>query len=621
MNRIVLVALMSGALVVQAAERQLATVLPFDASRAKLERDQRTILEEAIRTAAGDALSPAGITVLTSETQLKLLEDNGIDTLKCADATCHLDTAREMKATYFISGVIAKEDDDLVAFIRMFDTLSGRQLASVQVEGKTPKELRKAFGAQSAEFFRRAGFGADEREKKGPGGSGFLTVLANPAADVLVDGVLVGPSPVRRRVIDAGAHTVTLRASGYPTLSKSIGIEPGKELVVDEKLQKSQGFLEIKVVPADAKVFVDGLLAGAGRQGPFAIGQRVVRAEATGFRASELTVELKDGASLPLAIALDPMPARVVVTTNVEAQCEVAGASFKTAPGAAAEQVIAVGPQTLVCRSRGFLDATQAFNAIAGEAFPVALVLEKRTLPPAGTVLTEERAGYAFVSIPGGEFSLGCVKGDTKCFRDEKPAKKVIVQPLLLGKTEVTVGAYERCVDAGACRPPSDAAPTCTWGRRADLPVNCVDAAQASTFCKWIGGRLPSAIEWEFAAKSGKDVRYPWGNERPGAFSANYCDTNCVEAAPEADDYADPEFDDGHAAAAPVGSYPRGASEWGLVDMSGNVWEWTATAYDARRAEIRGGSWLNMIGLLRTSVRSQQEPKRRSGTIGFRCAQ
>lgn len=80
-------------------------------------------------------------------------------------------------------------------------------------------------------------------------------------------------------------------------------------------------------------------------------------------------------------------------------------------------------------------------------------------------------------------------------------------------------------------------------------------------------------------------------------------------------------MDDGYAFTSPVGSYPAGASKWGLLDMAGNVWQWTASDYDATHKELRGGGWVFPPVVLRASDRVGVDPSTWEIYLGFRCGQ
>ena len=243
------------------------------------------------------------------------------------------------------------------------------------------------------------------------------------------------------------------------------------------------------------------------------------------------------------------------------------------------------------------------------------------------------------ILIPGGTFWMG----DPDY---AKPVHKVTLSPFCIDRTEVTVAGYRACVQDGGCPPPSATvdwkdikpeektkwSPYCTWGKRKldEHPINCVDWNQATTFCEWAGGRLPSEAEWEYAAR-GKDGRlYPWGNQRPDASRLNACGGECGQARMY-------PGDDGWPATAPVGSFPEGASAFGVLDMAGNVWEWTADSFadysdqpvtDPQRLQhdesprvFRGGSWTNVDPVwVRAGYRNKRDPGSRTMILGFRCA-
>jgi formylglycine-generating enzyme required for sulfatase activity len=254
-------------------------------------------------------------------------------------------------------------------------------------------------------------------------------------------------------------------------------------------------------------------------------------------------------------------------------------------------------------------------------------------------------------SIPGGTFWMGSEDGDS----DEKPLHKVTLSPYCMDKTEVTVAAYHACVQARECWPGNSTVEQneyssenktmrsqfCTWGKAGleQHPLNCVDWNQAKAYCEWVGGRLPTEAEWEFAARGNDDRKFPWGNEEPGASRLNACGSECVSMAKQRLGKTwRPMFnsDDGWLATAVVGSLPKGASPFGVLDMAGNVWEWTADSYapysadaqkdprrpgpDAALRVNRGGGWGdNDPFVVRTASRYKDRPGVRSIVLGFRC--
>jgi formylglycine-generating enzyme required for sulfatase activity len=223
------------------------------------------------------------------------------------------------------------------------------------------------------------------------------------------------------------------------------------------------------------------------------------------------------------------------------------------------------------------------------------------------------------VTIPAGPFVRGDEAGDP----DEKPVQRVTVAAFSIDRTEVTVGDYTECVQSKAC----PALPQRTEKLDAKLPVTGVSWQEATAYCQWQGKRLPSESEWEKAARGSDGRRYPWGNEfacQRGNFGNFAMDGRCAEEGAPGKPVA-------------VGSYPNGASPYGLLDMAGNVWEWTTDTYRAdayRRAEagvvrgsptdklrvLRGGGCCSIFGLPRAADRLALPLDYRDADIGFRCA-
>jgi formylglycine-generating enzyme required for sulfatase activity len=234
--------------------------------------------------------------------------------------------------------------------------------------------------------------------------------------------------------------------------------------------------------------------------------------------------------------------------------------------------------------------------------------------PAAAKTRVEPRSKLVFIQLPGGTFRFGCEPGDA-CDQAHEPSSQQTVKSFWMGQTEVTAEAYARCVKGHGCADPDAGVPeTCNYKRRPNHPMNCVDWMEAAKFCKWIGGRLPTATEWEYAAKGGQSRVYPWGNDPSLARRANFCDARCQNPERAAD------VDDGYAESAPVGSFPEGASPHGLLDMAGNVWEWTDTnGEDTDTKEVRGGAWDANGWVLRNSHKTYSRVTEPRLVFGFRC--
>ena len=203
----------------------------------------------------------------------------------------------------------------------------------------------------------------------------------------------------------------------------------------------------------------------------------------------------------------------------------------------------------------------------------------KLTPRPRETEKPIPEAPAGMVYIAGGEFLMGNNAGD----EFEKPVHKVEVAPFYMDVTEVTCEEYLKFLSAMARRDPRNwTKQTCSAGT-ARQPVTGVDWNDAKAYADWANKRLPTEQEWEFAARTGRGAIYPWGNEwQPNAANAGNSSAQRLMN---------------------VGSYPNGKTPAGVMDLIGNVWEWTSSeifAYPGGHFSsaipqdvkvIRGGSW------------------------------
>lgn len=233
-----------------------------------------------------------------------------------------------------------------------------------------------------------------------------------------------------------------------------------------------------------------------------------------------------------------------------------------------------------------------------------------------------DRSRIEMIRVPAGEFTFGAVEPDR---RHELSQRVVSLTEFWLSRTPVTNAQFVRFVEATNYRTTAEQeghARAWIGGRWLDVekaywrrpegprsgidsrlhhPVVCVSWFDAQAFCEWAGLRLPSEKEWEKAARGTDGRSYPWGNAPPSEDRANFAMCRGMTS--------------------PVGEYsPTGDSPYGITDMAGNVWEWTASWLDTSQHTrvVRGGAWLSDERNLRATFRVDVDPIMRLNTLGFR---
>jgi formylglycine-generating enzyme required for sulfatase activity len=415
---------------------------------------------------------------------------------------------------------------------------------------------------------------------------------------------------------------------------------------IDARFQEAgeavRAFAELVTEGAPRGVLVIGGGANAGAQAAGATSGAVLAA--SGSQANAPTAP----ASLALAATGAANAATVAVTgAGVVARTDGAPMTTTKTPGSSKGWIL------------GALALGLGIGAVAltlGRSHDAPSKLETTTTASASAIAAPAAAPVKMkcpegsVFIPGGPMFMGARDLNA----DSKPPHEVTVSGFCLDRTEVTTRAYAACVEKGQCEraleqvswPGISAeakqrySPFCNAGKadRGEHPVNCVAWPMADNYCKKTGRRLPTEAEWEFAARGSSQRKYPWGDEAPSAKLLNACGKECAlwgdkHAEKHATMY---DEDDGFSATAPVGSFPAGASAHGVMDLAGNVWEWTADYHapytDEKQQDprgpasgdkrvVRGGDYFAFhADWARPAYRWKTEPDSYNHAIGFRCA-
>ncbi len=258
------------------------------------------------------------------------------------------------------------------------------------------------------------------------------------------------------------------------------------------------------------------------------------------------------------------------------------------------------------------MDVASTLDATVVADVPVGL--DVPAIPDAPPSVDAGSCPTGMALIPAGTFTMG--DADMASL-NAQPPHRVTVSAFCMDLTEVTVAAYGSCTASG-CTAPGTAI-NCNWGiaGRGNHPVNCVDWNQARAYCRSLGGDLPTEAQWEYGARGTDGRIHPWGNAAP---TTQLCWSGAGM----------------RSSTCPVQSFPAGNSPFGLSDMAGNLFEWTADWYSIYGAATatdpvgptsgaarvdRGGGWdATSPAHVRSPSRWGDTPTDRYPVRGFRCA-
>jgi len=580
-----------------AAEQKHLAVLEFEVAPGM--KIDRTYFSDLARGAV-KSQAPQ-LFVMTRESTEVLLQANG-KTLADCTGECEVEIGRKLGADYIISGRITQIGARTSITLRLFSTSDGELLSSAEARGTKPEELQDEMQPTLAKLLsplpksagpRNAAPAATESRIGGEArevslGSDEQVIVpfdsTPPGAVVMLDGKLLCQATPCSKLIAGGAHEVSMQREGYDAQSAQLAAKKGAS--VNLSLPRIAARVAVETTPAGLTVSIDGKVVGRSPLPPQELapgGHEIVVEDACWTREGE-RVALKRGEERTVRIAPKERQAGLKVSAEdekgnaLEAKVLVDGREVGIAPGSFK---VSVCSKKLEFNS-GELGAEEELKLSEGQ------VREVRAK------LVHIGPGVTFVELPGGVLRKSIFYNGQR------------VASFKLARTATTVAQYQKCVAAGGCTKPGNGG-NCNWGKdRLDHPVNCVDWNQASGFCKWMGARLPTAKEREWAASSGVDWTYPWGNGEPGAKA-------CWSGNGNDRDYR------GWSGTCPAGSHPTGASTQGIQDLAGNVWEWVANDNGGGK-ETRGGSWFNdNPGSLQVLNSYDPQPIPLSNIIGFRC--
>jgi serine/threonine-protein kinase len=230
-----------------------------------------------------------------------------------------------------------------------------------------------------------------------------------------------------------------------------------------------------------------------------------------------------------------------------------------------------------------------------------------------GSTLINAKDGAEMVYVPAGEFLMG--SEDADAYDDETPEHTVYLDAYWIYKHEVTNAQYRQCIEDGVCSGDLSSYP------ENNFPAVYINWSEATDYCQWAGGRLPTEAEWEKAARGTDARKYPWGDAYPNCDLVNYGGIfgGCAGGIAE------------------VCSFSADISPYGAMDMAGNVSEWTANWYDSNyyanssylnptgpdngeNRVIRGGNYFSTASDGRVRITERKILfSGMEGLVGFRC--
>jgi formylglycine-generating enzyme required for sulfatase activity len=500
----------------------------------------------------------------------------------------------------------------------------GEHALRISLAGK--KEYERSVKVVAGQVARVSAVLADIQKPEVPkpvAGPATVVVETSPGAQVYLDDTFKGQaSPQGRLVIEnpkPGHHSLRVTLAGKKDYEQQITVVAGQTANVQATLADLAGSVKVQT-SAGAEVFLDNLSRGtADAAGQLVVeevtpGSHDLRASARGKKEFRQSITVLAGQENTVEAPLAELAGVIHVRTTPGAGAFLDNLSRGTADAAGQLVLQEVGPGShdLRVSAQGKKEFRQSITVLAGQEATIEARLDSLGPPSPGETRESPKDGLKYVWVPPGTFMMGCSPGDDECADWEKPSHEVtITRGFWIGQTPVTAGAYKRYAGATGRQMPDSPSFNNRWANES-MPIVNVTWDDAQAYCGWMGGRLPTEAEWEYAARGGTtEARY--GNLQEIAWYSSNSGGQTHDVA------------------------QKRANRFELYDTLGNVWQWVSDWYDenyyrstaaqdpqgpasGRLRVLRGGSWVVSRQYVRVSVRLWYYPGYGDlNVVGLRC--
>lgn len=508
--------------------------------------------------------------------------------------------------------------------------------------------------------------------------TGTLVIRTVPTnADIYIDNEKVGTGYASKAVALGAEHSYKVQCANYYPKEGRVYFSQKEEKSLNIELDPNFGYITIKSDPSGADVYVDEVKVGVTPylSKPIQLGRRRVELKKTGYEPYAKVVTIKADEdentqleNVKLTAVRVPMGSLELTSNPTGAVITINGRQYGQTPKTLTD--FEVGTYTVYFSKEGYQNLSQTIEVKDGKKETLAVTMTKTTVPqppvatttvaPSGSTngtstttasdnktFTVNGVSFEMVEVKGGTFTMGGTSEQgSETNSEEEPTHSVTLSDYYIGKYEVTVGMFREFVNETNYRTDADKEgwsyvwTGSSWDKKNGVnwkcdangyvrnssednhPVIHVSWNDAKAFCEWLARktsqtfRLPTEAEWEYAARGGNKSR---GYKYSGSNNIN-----------DVAWYTSTTNDSG---TKPVGT--KSPNEFGIYDMSGNVWEicqdWygdyssgsqtnpTGPATGSNRV-LRGGGWLHNARYCRVSYRSYSTPDGRDGYLGFRLA-